>query len=231
MAAPTVAGGHDRRAGHDRARWRRPSPTVSFLLLFVQAALGAIVVRRNLSPTFVTAHLATAMLLVGSLVLTTTAAWTLGRSRTEATDESRPFWIAAGIVYATILFGAFVRGEGAGLAFRDWPLMDGRLVPAGGWGEAEASQFLHRMAALLSVGAVAWAAAVAWRRRAERGSAAAYAAAGLLLIGVQVMVGALNVWTDLAQWARILHIALAALTWSAVVAAASLARTETAAAP
>ena len=30
---------------------------------------------------------------------------------------------------AFLAVGAYVRGEGAGLAFRDWPLMGGRVVP------------------------------------------------------------------------------------------------------
>ena len=32
--------------------------------------------------------------------------------------------------YVLLLVGTYVRAEGAGLAFRDWPLMGGRLVPA-----------------------------------------------------------------------------------------------------
>ena len=38
----------------------------------------------------------------------------------------------------------------------------------------------------------------------------------------------MNVWTELAAGARIAHVALAALTWSALVAAGSLARVGTA---
>ena len=36
----------------------------------------------------------------------------------------------AAAVFALLGVGAYVRGEGAGLAFPDWPLMNGKLVPA-----------------------------------------------------------------------------------------------------
>ena len=198
----------------------------AFALLFVQAGLGAVVVRTKLSPELVTAHLATAMLLVAALVLATAGAWTMGRRRGGGSVLP---WVAAAIVYAAILVGAFVRGEGAGLAFEDWPLMDGRALPAVEWGAGQLAHFLHRVVALLSLGAVAWVTVAAWRRRAERGSAAALAAAALVAVSLQVIVGAVNVWTGLAVAARVAHVALAAVTWAGIVASAALQRIEAAA--
>jgi heme A synthase len=213
------------------AAWRRyrgvrrivGPATAAFGLLFVQAALGALVVRRGLSPALVTAHLATAMLLVGSLVVATASSWTLAAARLPRDGVVRAAWTGAAFVFLVILVGAFVRGEGAGLAFTDWPLMGGRVIPDLS-SEAHVSQFAHRLAALLALPVFAWVAARTWRVRAERPGTAALAAAALGALLVQVLVGALNVWTRLATGARIAHVALASLAWAAAVASAATSR-------
>ena len=66
---------------HRGARAITWASTAAFALLFVQAGLGALVVQRGLSPELVTLHLATALLLVASLVIATSAVWTFGRPR------------------------------------------------------------------------------------------------------------------------------------------------------
>jgi len=100
---------------------------------------------------------------------------------------------ALGLVYATAIAGAFVAGLDAGMRFNTFPLMDGRLVPAG-YGDIEpfwknlfenhaSVQFNHRwlgVASLLAVGALAW-------RLRERRPRAALAMA--LAAGVQVALG------------------------------------------
>jgi heme A synthase len=197
--------------------------TAAFVLLFVQAALGALVVRRGLSPVLVTAHLATAMLLVGTLVVATAASWTLAAPRLPRDGLVGAAWTGAGTILLVIVVGAYVRGEGAGLAFADWPLMGGRVIPDLS-SEPRVFQFAHRLVALLAVPVLAWVAARAWRARAERPAAAAFATTALLALLAQVLVGALNVWTHLAVGARIAHVALASLAWAAVVALAATAR-------
>ena len=48
---------------------------------------------------------------------------------------------------ALLLVGTYVRAKSAGLAFTDWPLMNGKLVPA--LGGAATAMFLHRVLAAL----------------------------------------------------------------------------------
>ncbi len=50
-----------------------------------------------------------------------------------------------GATGALLLVGTYVRARSAGLAFTDWPLMNGRLVPA--LGGAATAMFAHRVLA------------------------------------------------------------------------------------
>ncbi len=130
-------------------------------------------------------------------------------------------------MYALLVVGALVRGEGAGLAFRDWPLMDGRLVPSLGR-VGPAVQFVHRGLALVAGVLVVWLALRARGRRAERPATARWASVAAVLFAAQVLLGAANVWTGLATWAVVGHVLLASLVWGALVATASLAGVEAA---
>ena len=140
------------------ARRRNPAllwPTaVSVPLVLAQAGLGAVVVATDLDPTLVTIHFATAMALVASVVLAAVNARYLDdpEHRPAERGADRGFTAAAGIAAAAtlllLLIGTFVRASNSGLAFTDWPLMDGKLFPTPFDGPA-ATMFAHRLAALL----------------------------------------------------------------------------------
>ncbi len=200
-----------------------PAVGATFLWLF-QAVLGAIVVKYGLSPWLVTAHLATAMLFAGTLVYVTVASFTVEARPGGAPDRLTVAGRAvAAAVLVLILVGAYVRGEGAGLVFPDWPLMNGRIVPSA-WSVPVALHFVHRILAA-SVGlAVVWFAVMAWRERPRRAPAARLAAAAAVLFAGQILVGAANVWSRLAGGAVVAHVLLASLIWGALVASAAAGR-------
>ena len=145
---------------------------------------------------------------------------------------------AALSVYALLLFGAQVRGSGASLVFPDWPLFDGRLIPAFSTDPTlaglQAAQFLHRVVAVVVGIIVLVTAWVAWRRypRGRWGAPGAQptlllltgSAAALFLI--QMVVGALQITTTLASWAVTLHVALGAAIWALLLAPAVYAYCE-----
>ncbi|HXF36553.1 MAG TPA: heme o synthase [Actinomycetota bacterium] len=207
--------------------WRRHraepaivAPAVAALVLvLLQAGLGGIVVLSGLRPLWVTAHLALAMLVLGALVWSTTASL-LGSPARRDVDRgfARLAAATAAAVFALLLVGTHVRAAGAGLVFRDWPLMDGRLIPFLR-GEAVV-MFAHRLLAAAVTILVLWQAirARAMRPRAPALVALTTAALGLLL--AQVLVGAAAVWTRLSTAAVTAHVALSALIWGVVVAAA-----------
>jgi cytochrome c oxidase assembly protein subunit 15 len=193
-------------------------------LVVAQAVLGGIVVRGDLSALLVTAHFATAMVLVATLVNVTVASFTLERRRPGPPDRlAESARRAAALALGLLVVGAYVRGEGAGLAFVDWPLMSGRVIP-GIHGRGQALMFTHRILALVVGVAIALLLARAWQQRGRRSVVfrLSIVAAGLYL--AQVLIGAANVWSRLAQPAVVAHVTVSSLIWGALVAATATAR-------
>jgi cytochrome c oxidase assembly protein subunit 15 len=152
-------------------------PLAGILLLgFLQGALGWYMVESGLADRVevsqyrLVAHLALALAIYAAIL------WTaLGIVRGSPLQEPSPGWrraaeVVLALVALTILAGGFVAGTRAGLTYNTFPLMDGRLVPAGyaqlhplwlNWFENIAAvQFDHRVFAVATVLAVflLWAA-------------------------------------------------------------------------
>jgi heme A synthase len=122
--------------------------------------------------------------------------------------------IAMAGTFALIIVGAFVSQMGAGLAYPDWPLFDGKLVSAGG--RLADLHYAHRLLAAvdgLLVAGLVWQVLERDRRRPV--------VVGMVVLGVlfvaQVLIGAANVWLELATSVRILHLALASAAWGVLV--------------
>jgi cytochrome c oxidase assembly protein subunit 15 len=138
-----------------------------------------------------------------------------------ATDRtvSRRATIAAGSVLVLLLVGSYVSGQGAGLAFPDWPLMDGTVLPNLAI-ETKAIHFLHRALAAIVGVIVFFAAFSVIRRKAEMPAAARLAHIGLGLFLIEVLIGAVNVWTQLNEAAVTAHLAVGAGIWASFVGVA-----------
>jgi heme a synthase len=140
-------------------------PLCGILLLgFVQGALGWYMVESGLADRIevsqyrLVAHLALALAIYGAIL------WlALGVIQAPAVADPGPGWRWAAdvvllFVAATMAGGGFTAGLRAGLAYNTFPLMDGRLMPAGygllqplwrNWFENVAAvQFDHRLLAL-----------------------------------------------------------------------------------
>jgi heme o synthase len=211
--------------GHRRERRILWPALAAVALVFVQAGLGGIVVEGGLEATIVALHFATAMALLGVLTVVTTNAFFPGRAA-AAGGSGRAFvrlttW-TAGAAGGLLVVGAYVRAEGAGLAFRDWPLMDGRLVPT--LGGAATLMFAHRVLAAIVLVLVIWAAIRARTMASRSRPLVALSTAALALLGAQILVGAANVWTELSAAAVTAHVALSAFVWGSLVALATASR-------
>jgi len=190
------------------------------LLVGFQAWLSQETVRLGNSGPSVTAHLATAMALVGLLVYLLVRAWY--PARLPARGASQRFTLlatfGAAATFVLLLFGSNVTARDAGLVFPDWPLMNGSIQPIGASTPPDvAAQYaaheLHRYAAavvFVILAAVAW---VAWKQRSDRPGQARLALGILGLYAVQIVVGGLQVLTLLAPWTQTLHVALGSLIW------------------
>ena len=110
-----------------------------------------------------TAHLATAMALLGLLVFVFVRSFyparVLGRGASQRFTLLAAFTAAA--IYALLLFGSHVTATSQWYVFPDWPLMNGALLPP--LTDANSAHVLHRWVAAV-VGVIVWATALAaWR--------------------------------------------------------------------
>jgi heme A synthase len=124
--------------------------------------------------------------------------------------------VLAGGVYALMIIGSYVAGAGYSLSCSGWPLCNGQLVPTSGGTDVQ-TIFTHRLLALavgLLLLAMTW---LAWRARQRDGLIAHALGGAVVLYVVQALVGAANIWTQLADWVAALHLALGAALWVTVV--------------
>ncbi len=121
--------------------------------------------------------------------------------------------VGAGLVYAQMLVGSTVTGHDAGLAFPDFPLMNGRLVPDLALTTAKV-QILHRGLAMV-VGAVV---VLIWlrARRTQWTHPTVTRLAGYAsgLVTVQIGLGIANVWNRLSALTVVPHLAVGSLLWA-----------------
>src|SRR6188474_1439979 len=130
--------------------------SVAALVLTVfQAYLGKVTVDTSNASQWVTAHLATAMILLGLLTFIVVRANYPAKLPERGASQrlSLAVMFAAASVYALLLFGAQVTATGAALVFPDWPLFSGQLVPVLSSDPAiaalQSAQFVHRFVAAI----------------------------------------------------------------------------------
>lgn len=209
------------RAFRARAEFPRlVGPSIgAFFLVLTQAALGAVVVKLELEAESVVLHLATALSLLALLLYIVALATPEAKPFTEPSDGelSRSATWAAGATLFLLAVGSYMSGvEGSGRVFNDWPLMDGKAIPDLGV-ELKAVHFFHRAVALV-VGMILFATLMRIvRRKTEFPTAAKLAHSVLGLFAVEVLIGALNVWTDLNAAVVTAHLFAGAAIWACLI--------------
>jgi cytochrome c oxidase assembly protein subunit 15 len=197
-----------------------------FLLGGLQGAVGWFMVisglegRTEVSPYRLSAHLLFALFLFGALIWTALDLRRLPERRSRMTGWSA---LALGALFLQLMLGAWVAGFRAGYVSNEWPLMNGRLVPAGiDWshGPIYAAthdlyfiHFLHRWWAWVVVAVlVLFARKLRQLDGARTASIAVHSA-----FGIQVLLGILTVLSGIALPLAVLHQATGALLVAATV--------------
>ncbi|MGZ8362801.1 MAG: COX15/CtaA family protein [Caulobacteraceae bacterium] len=187
---------------------------------------SGLVGRVEVAPERLTLHLSLALVIFCLTVWTGLEAWS-GPGQASATGrwKTAALALAAG-VFAQIMLGGLVAGNNAGLVFNDWPLMNGRFVPAS-YGEGRgllallhsqaAVQFNHRIGAYLLVAAMAAAAVLAARSvsLSGRDRRLAYVLAGIAL--AQVALGIITLICRAPLGLSLAHQCLAAVLLATAV--------------
>ena len=192
------------------------------VLLAVQAWLGKETVERELPPEIVTLHLGTALTLLAVLsVLTVFAFYGEQRRRIESRERAafvRLATITAAILLVILLGGSYVVGSDSTTACTTWPGCLQAPVPFVDGVLEQHIHWAHRLSTLVGLGAVGFVALSATELRgpfADRIQAASMVLLGLY--GLQMLVGAANIWTTFSDVVRASHLALGALIWAGAV--------------
>lgn len=202
--------------------WYRKPRRLLFLALasgvfyLTQAILGGITVLLNLDHTWVAAHMGNSMLLMASVTLLALFARIGPIEKNGFSKTIR--WLALGTLiwtYLALFTGSAVIGTESELSCAAWPqCQTNQFLPNT---PQEWVNFGHRLAVGLSDIMLLALAIVIWRsgRRDKRVMRAMHFL-GLLYIS-QVFLGAFTVWLGAPAYLKGAHLALAALTWAALV--------------
>ena len=210
--------------------WRRHRqllPVTSGLLLLVlaQAGLGGATVEEGLDETYVAAHLALAMLLLGGLLYL----WHTVRDNPQPQDGGprlRGLAVAAtAAVFCTVVAGGYMAGtqnygrpdyqlgDGAHHACgKEFPTCNGDFMP---FGQARLVDIHLTHRAFMYLASVLLIALIVVALR--RGVAVRHAWGLAALLVAQIVVGALNVWLDEYEALILLHLTLGTLLWATAV--------------
>jgi len=185
--------------------WRQrrigAAPYAALGVVAVQVLLGAVTVKTGLTPVMVILHLATAMLLLATLLVV--AKGPVGAQHAAPLLVGLP-----ALAFVTILFGALTANLGAAAACTGFPLCNGELWPSAGG--LAVIQWIHRLLAYtLAAYAAVWA--VRSRGRGAWGVVA--------LVALQVALGAATVLLGLPPGLQAAHVAIGAAVWAGVVLA------------
>jgi heme a synthase len=193
----------------------------------VQGLVGWWMVKSGIVNDVKVSHLRLAVHLLLPLAILAATVWTALDLEATARGEprSRLTWLGGtmlAMLFVQLGLGALVAGLRAGYVASDWPLMTGRLVPAGiDWSQGPGHavlydpfliHFLHRWWAWLVVAALVLLARRI-RATARRASVAIHSA-----FGAQVLLGIATVMSGMSLWLAALHqlvgaLLLAVTTW------------------
>ena len=191
------------------------------VLLAVQAWLGKETVERELPAEIVTLHLATALTLLGVLSTLAVFAFDGARRRVEGRERAsfvRLAAVTAAIVFAVLLGGSWVVGADATSACTTWPGCLQAPIPFIDGVFEQHIHWAHRLSTLVGFGAVGLLALTATELRGPRADQLRTASMALLaLYGLQMLIGAANIWTTFSDVVRASHLAVGAAIWALAV--------------
>jgi heme a synthase len=197
--------------------WLRRLGFLALAAVIVQGILGGLTVRFFLPAPISIGHAGLAQLffcLTVGIALFTSRGWQQhygGQPAVQDDGTLRRLTIATtALIYVQILIGATMRHTGAGLAIPDFPLAFGELLPPR-WDEGIAIHFAHRVGAVVAAIVAIATAAHIWYHHRDIRALVPPATLLVLLISIQIALGAFVVLTGRAVPVNSAHVAIGAL--------------------
>jgi cytochrome c oxidase assembly protein subunit 15 len=197
----------------DPRRWVKRLGAAALAAVILQGVLGGVTVLFFLPAPVSTAHAGLAEIffcMTVAIALFTSPGWLRADDAVDDRGLRRLATTATVLIYAQILVGAAMRHTDAGLAIPDFPWMFGRVIPDH-WDPKIAVHFAHRVGALVVTLAAIATAAHIWYHHRSRTRLTGPATLILLLVGTQVVLGALTVLSEREVWINSVHLVCGAL--------------------
>ncbi|MGZ6228631.1 MAG: COX15/CtaA family protein [Candidatus Binataceae bacterium] len=207
----------------ERRKWVRYTALAAFGMVVVQAVLGGITVLLNLPLTFAVAHAMTGQAffcLMVAIALFTNPRWEKMAPPARQTGRTPLTPLAAAttaIIYLQIIVGALMRHMHAGLAIPDFPLAFGHLVPPM-FSMPIAVNFAHRCGAVMVTAMVLWTVARVLRQYGDEPAFRRPALGLLVLLAVQIGLGAATILSRRAVIPTTSHVAVGAVVLATCLA-------------
>lgn len=192
-------------------------------LVIFQALLGAITVKLDVPRPVVAAHMGIALLTLASstVVAVTAMLFRDGAATTDQLVEQQPRgfytlvrWSAV-VAFIVLVSGALVRGTNTELACVGWPLC-GQLQASVTRFQAEIHMG-HRYMTAIHLLMLAATVVLAVRARPRMRKIAGHTYGVTFMIVLQILAGAVMVFTSLDPFWKGVHVALATLAWAGIV--------------
>lgn len=194
---------------------------VAALLLVFQGLLGGFTVLDKNSPWSVALHLSNAQLVMAALIGMIVSAGRPANSRLLWTEPvgrglKALTLLVGAIALSTVASGAMMAKNGASLACSTWPLCDGAVIPDMS-DPLIMFHFGHRVLALITALGILLLALFGLARRRYVPGFARDVTVVLLLVVVQVLLGAFVVWLEVPVWIAAVHQGMGVLVFAGLV--------------
>jgi cytochrome c oxidase assembly protein subunit 15 len=197
----------------DTRPWMRRLGFIALGAVILQGILGGVTVLYLLPAPVSIGHAGLAQIffcLTIALSLFTSRSWREARNPVDDPTLRRVAAAATVLVYCQIIAGATMRHLEAGMAIPDFPLIFGGLLPPA-WNLGVAAAFAHRVGAVLVTLAIAATVGHVWYHHRGRRELTRPAAILVVLVLVQVTLGAFVIWTGLQPLVNTAHVVNGAL--------------------
>jgi cytochrome c oxidase assembly protein subunit 15 len=181
--------------------------------VIVQGILGGITVLYLLPAPVSVGHAGLAQMffcMTVALALFTSPGWRTARTPVDDPTLRLVAATTTALVYVQILLGATMRHIEAGMAIPDFPLAFGHLLPPA-WNLGIAVHFAHRVGAVFVTGAIVALVGHVWYHHRARRELVRPATLLILLVAVQVTLGAYVIWSGLQPFINTAHVVNGAL--------------------